>query len=110
MNTPYSICANNTDNYPLMNPFDISNAGACPNENIPPTKSSDVAASWSYQSVEPDGITPDATGNNPAVFGSDVSNVSYVPELVAGKYGNALYFNGLAYAYVPAFAQHTDSE
>ena len=101
MNTPYVICANNTDNDPLLKPFDVSNAGACPSEEIPPERSSDVAASWSYQSVEPDGVTPDSTGNNPAVFGSDVSNVSYVPEVVAGKYGNALYFNGLAYAYVP---------
>jgi parallel beta-helix repeat protein len=101
MNTQYTICANNTDNYPLMKPFDISNAGACPSENIPPARSSDVAGSWSFQSVEPDGVTPDATGNNPAVFGSVVSNISYVPEKVAGKYGSALYFNGLAYAYVP---------
>jgi len=101
MNTPYSICANNIDNYPLTKPFDISNAGACPSEVIPPPKNSDIAGSWSYQSVEPDGVTPDASGNNPAVFGTVVSNVSYVPEKVAGKYGSALYFNGLAYAYVP---------
>jgi parallel beta-helix repeat protein len=101
MNVPYTICANNTDDDPLMKPVNISTAGTCPAEVIPPERSSDVAASWSFQSVAPNGVTPDATGNNPAVFGSVVSNVSYIPEMVSGKTGSALYFNGLAYAYVP---------
>ena len=101
MNTPYTICTNNVDNNPLMKPFNISNAGVCPDEIVPPARSGDVAGSWSFQTVGPNGVTPDATGNNPAVFGSDFSNVSYIPEQVAGKQGKALYFNGLAYAYVP---------
>ena len=31
-----------------------------------------------------------------------IANVSYTPQLVEGKFGKALYFNGIAYAYVPA--------
>ena len=103
MNLPYSICANNTDNYPLITPFDVSNAGAPPSEKTPPVIGSDhVAGLWSFDSVEPNGVTPDATGDNPAVLGTDVANVSYIPQLVEGKFGKALYFNGNAYAYVPA--------
>jgi hypothetical protein len=102
MNLPYSICANNTDKNPLMTLFNASNAVTSPAEKTPPIIGSDnVAALWSLQSVEPNGVTPDATGANPAVFGSETANISYIPQLVDGKSGKALYFNGNAYAYVP---------
>ena len=119
MNLPYSICPNNTDKYPLMTPFDISNT-ICPAAETPPTTgSSHVAASWSFGSVEPNGVTSDATGNNPAVlsfvgnllppaeleaFGlpSGSANYTYTPQLVKGKEGEALNFTGASYAYVPA--------
>jgi nitrous oxidase accessory protein NosD len=103
MNLPYSICANNTDNDPLMALFNVSNAGVPPTEETPPvTGSGHVAALWSLDSAEPNGITLDATGANSAILGTDTANVSYTPQLVEGKFGQALYFNGLAYAYVPA--------
>jgi len=101
MNTAYKICDNNLDNYPLMNQYNIQNAGACPAPEAVPQRSGNVAGSWSFQTVSPNGVTPDATGLNPAVFGNEFANVSYVPEQVAGKIGKALYFNGLAFAYVP---------
>ena len=34
-------------------------------------------------------------------WGTEQANISYTPQLVAGKFGQALYFNGVAYAYVP---------
>lgn len=103
MNLPYSICANNTDDNPLKTLYDISNPGAPPTEKSPPLTGSDhVAVSWNLNSVEPNGITPDATGANSAVFGVEVGNVTYIPQLVDGKFGKALYFNGVAYAEVPA--------
>ena len=118
MNLPYSICANNTDKYPLMTLFDVSNA-ISPVEETPPTIGSNhVAASWSFGSVEPNGVTPDATGNNPAVlsftgnllsvaeleaFGLPIpANYTYTPQLIEGKSGEALNFTGDSYAYVPA--------
>ncbi|MGD0995481.1 MAG: NosD domain-containing protein [Candidatus Bathyarchaeia archaeon] len=103
MNLPYSICANNTDKDPLMALFDVSNAFAPPGEKTPPVTGSDhVAGLWSFDSVEPNYVTADSTGTNPAVLGTVAANISYTPQLVEGKFGKALYFNGNAYAYVPS--------
>ena len=103
MNLPYTICANNTDRDPLMTLFDASNAGTSPGEKTPPVTGSDhVAGLWSFDSVEPNYVTADSTGANPAVLGTVSDNISYTPQLVEGKFGKALYFNGVAYAYVPA--------
>ncbi|MGD0204591.1 MAG: NosD domain-containing protein [Candidatus Bathyarchaeia archaeon] len=112
MNLPYTICANNTDKYPLMALFDASNA-VTPAEKTPPTIGSNhVAGSWSFGSVEPNGVTPDATGNNPAILGNETGTYSTLvtalggewspAKLVEGKFGEALYFSGDSYAYVPA--------
>ena len=103
MNLPYSICANNTDKDPLMTLFDVSKAVAQPGEKTLPVTSSDhVAALWSFDSVEPNYVTADSTGANPAVLGTVASNnISFTPQLVEGKFGKALYFDGNAYAYVP---------
>ena len=103
MNLPYSICANNTDKDPLLTLFDVSQAGAAPTEKTPPVIGSDhVAGFWSLNSVEPNGVTPGAAEANSAVLGTEAANVSYTPQLVNGENGKALYFNGNAYAYVPA--------
>ena len=103
MNLPYSICANNTDNNPLKTPFDLSNVVAQPSYKTPPTAGSDhVAALWNFDSVEHGDVTSDATGDNPAVLGTMAGNVSFNPELVEGKFGEALSFDGNAYAYAPA--------
>jgi len=108
MNLPYSISANNTDNYPLMALFNVSNAGAWPIGKSSPSIGSDhIAALWSFDSVEPNFVTSDATEVNPAVLGTVAANVSYTPQLIDGKFGKALDFDGNAYAYVPASSSLT---
>jgi hypothetical protein len=100
--TPYVIGANNTDNYPLVSPFDVLNAGVPPSATSPLTaKPNGIAALWPFDEVEPNGVTPDETGLNPAVVGSTVGNVSYTPKLVDGEFGKALSFDGAAYVSVP---------
>lgn len=99
---PYVICANNTDRYPLITPFDTSNAGNEPFAKSPPTTTpKSLVAYWSFDEVDPNGVTPDAIGSNPAILGSEVGNVSYTPRQVEGKVGKALSFDGAAYANVP---------
>ena len=99
--TPYVIGVNNIDNYPLLACFNILNEST-PSAIPPPTaKPNSVVALWSFDEVEPNGVTPDKTGLNPAVVGSVVGNVSYTPKLVEGEFGNALFFDGAAYVSVP---------
>jgi nitrous oxidase accessory protein len=99
--TPYVIGANNTDNHPLSAPVDISTAEQ-PSVAQPPTAKPDsTAALWPFDTVEPNGVTPDETGLNPAVVGSTAGNVSYTPKLVDGEVGKALSFDGAAYVSVP---------
>jgi len=100
-NTPYLIWANNIDNYPLMTPFDITNQADTPLA-IPPATASpnSIVASWSFDNVDSNGVTPDATGQNPAVLGSTNGNKSFNPALVDGEFGKALRFNGEAYVNV----------
>lgn len=101
--SPYVINANNTDKYPLIAPFNGSNAGELPSINPPAAaKPNSLVASWSFDEVRPDGVTPDATGNNPAILGGVVGNVSFAPTQVDGKFGKALSFNGQTYVSVPA--------
>ena len=100
-NTPYMIWADNIDNYPLVTPFDITNQADTPLA-IPPATASpnSIVASWSFDKVDSSGITPDATGQNPAVLGSTNGNKSFNPALVDGEFGKALEFNGEAYVNV----------
>ncbi len=100
-NTPYLIWADNIDNYPLLTPFDITNQADTPLA-IPPATASpnSIVASWSFDKVDSNGITPDATGQNPAVLGSTNGNKSFNPALVDGEFGKALQFNGEAYVNV----------
>ena len=100
-NTPFLIWSGNIDNYPLMAPFSIDSQTVAPSVMPPASASSNgVVASWSFDDVDSNGITPDATGQNPAVLGSTNGNKSFIPELVAGKFGKALSFNGEAYVNV----------
>jgi len=100
-NTPYIIDENNTDNYPLLAPFNISNAIA-PSANSPPAAKPDSLVSlWPFDEVEPNGVTPDKTGLNPAIVGSSTGEASYTPKMVDGKFGKALSFDGAAYVSVP---------
>jgi nitrous oxidase accessory protein len=98
---PYVIGANNTDNHPLPAPVDISTASQ-PSTTPPPTANPDsTVALWPFDTVEPNGVTPDETGLNSAVVGSTAGNVSYTPKLVTGKFGKALSFDGAAYVSAP---------
>jgi hypothetical protein len=86
-----------------MTLFDISNTVASPSVKTPPTTGSNhVAAFWSFDSIQPTNVTVDSTGHNPAILGIETPVYSYMPQLVDGEIGNALNFNGNAYAYVPA--------
>ena len=102
MNLPYKICANNTDKNPLKTLFDVSNAIAPVCETAPLVGSDHIAASWSFDNIEPNGVTADSTGANPAVFGGETATASFAPDVVDGKYGKALNFDGGSYAYAPS--------
>ncbi len=99
--TPYVICANNTDNHPLTKPYDIKSAGTLPTTEQPPLAGEDVVSLWHFDEAEPNLITPDAMGLNNAIMGSAWEEINFTPGLVAGKFGNALSFDGWAYVYVP---------
>jgi hypothetical protein len=100
-NTPYIIDENNTDNYPLLAPFNISNA-SLPSANSPPaTKPDSLVSLWPFNEVEPNGVTPDKTGLNPAIVGSSTGEASYTPKIVDGESDKALSFDGAAYVSVP---------
>jgi nitrous oxidase accessory protein len=100
-NTPYLIWAENIDNYPLLTPFDITNQADTPLA-IPPVtaRPNSIVASWSFDNVDSNGVTPDATGQNPAVLGTTNGNKSFIPALVDGEVGKALRFNGESYVNV----------
>lgn len=100
-NTPYIITANNTDNYPLTALYSVSKTETIPKSNNPPAANpNSVVASWSFDTVNSNLVTPDSTGHNPAILGSAVVNYSYAPVLVKGKFQNALSFNGNTFASV----------
>jgi parallel beta-helix repeat protein len=99
--TPYVIDENNIDNYPLLAPFNISNARS-PSATSPPTAKSDsVISLWPFDEVYPNAVTPDKTGLNPAIVGSSTGDTSYRPKLVEGTFGKAFSFDGAAYVSVP---------
>ena len=111
-NTPYMINTNNTDNYPLMAPYNTQNLGYAPKE-IPSIQAphDTIVASWSFNTVEASLITPDEMGNNPAVLGSETAVYNYTPAQVPGKFGQALGFNGNVYAAVhPSLSLETPNE
>jgi parallel beta-helix repeat protein len=101
-NTPYLICSNNTDNSPLLTQYDTSNLGNAPSLKPAPTAApNSLVASWSFDTIESNRVTPDSTGKNPATLGSITVNRSYTPRVVEGKFGKALSFDGHSYVNVP---------
>ena len=101
-NTPYLISSNNTDNYPLMNQYDNSNLGNAPSLNPASTAApNSLVASWSFDTIDSNGVTPDSTGKNPATLGSTTVKRSFTPRVVEGKIGKALSFDGHTYVNVP---------
>ena len=110
--TPYMVNTNNTDNYPLMAPYNTQSLGDAPKE-IPSIQATQdtVVASWSFNTVEASLVTPDEMGNNPAVLGSETAVYNYTPAQVPGKFGQALDFNGNVYAAVhPSLSLETPNE
>lgn len=98
---PYSVAVNNTDRYPLIAPIGTLDTGAQPaNPAIPTINANSIVASWQFDEVLPNGVTPDQTGNNPAVYGPATWSVSSGRVLVEGKSGGAFSFNGTDYDYV----------
>jgi parallel beta-helix repeat protein len=103
--SPYIVNSNNFDNHPFSVKVDTSISRSAPSP-IPAVAeaSNGVVASWTFDNIEDGWVIPDTTGNNPAVLGSTVGEVSFVPEQVSGKFGQALGFNGSTYAFVPPSA------
>ena len=99
--TPYVICANNIDNHPLIEPYDINNACKAPMAEQPPLTEEQVVSLWHFDEAEPNLVTPDEMGLNTAILGSAWKGINFTPGLAAGKFGNALSFDGGAYVYVP---------
>jgi hypothetical protein len=88
-----------------MNPFNTASVENPPAAVPTPTsKPNSVVGSWAFNTVNSNYVTPDATGNNPAVLASVGENYSYTPLIVPGKVGEALSFTGNAFAYVPVSA------
>ena len=109
--TPYAVNVNNTDNNPLINPFDTQNPGKAPSEIAPNAVASNgVVADWTFNDIGADGVIPDTTGNNPGIMGSTVGSNSYIPAQVSGKFGEALNFSGVSYAFVPPSASLRTSQ
>jgi parallel beta-helix repeat protein len=90
---PFNIGANNTDNYPLASAFKIVEPGTLPPSCQPSPIQNNVAALWHLDTLAPDMSTPDETGNNPLMF----SPIPYLPNIVSGKFGQALNFTFYPY-------------
>ena len=101
-NTAYVIAPNNTDNYPLLNPSEKTNQNQPTLPKIPEAPPNSLISWWPFETIESNGMTPDATGRNPAALGSETATESFVPQQVEGKVGKALSFNGAFYAFIPA--------
>ena len=93
--TPVIIDLNNTDRYPIMTPSTL-NASFQAHSPTPPNSTQVL---WHFDVIEPNYVTPDAFEQNPAVLPYLDGSISstHVPELVAGKIGNALSFKGPEY-------------
>ncbi len=99
-NTPYQVYAGAQDNYPLTEQFDIANDFNPPAHPEPPKVIDGMAAYWTFDTIDANGISPDNTANNPAILGSISTARSYVPQTIKGKVGNALSFDGQQYVNV----------
>ncbi len=100
-NIAYVINSANKDNYPLMSQFNMANLGNPPSAIAAGTAKPDsVVASWSFDTVEASLVSPDSTGNNPAILGSETPVYNNTPSLVQGKLGMALNFTGNVFATV----------
>ncbi len=96
--TSYTVYEGNIDHYPLMSEAVLTE----PAPQLPAANPiSGTVSVWNFDEVGPNGVTPDALGNNPVIVETN-DGVMVSPSLVAGHDGNALRFNGSDYAYVSA--------
>jgi nitrous oxidase accessory protein NosD len=101
--SPYQIMPNNADEYPLVNPFDIAQAGNPPAlPSAPQPQPTSIVAEWHCDLITAQGTTPDSTGNNPAILSPGSGTNEYQPILVQGENNQALRYNGSDYMYVAA--------
>jgi parallel beta-helix repeat protein len=98
---PYIICPNNVDNHPLIEPYDTNSASTPPTGEQPPLAKGPLVSLWHFDEVQPNLVTEDSVSHNDAILGSVSGNLNFTPSLVAGKFDNALSFDGWAYVYVP---------
>jgi len=108
----YMINQNNKDNYPLLAPVNTQNIGSTPTPiSQPSVTPGSIIASWSFNTVQDNLVTPDSEGNNPAVLGSETAVYNYTPAQVPSKFGYALNFTGNVYAAVhPSLSLETPNE
>lgn len=99
--TAYVIAPNNTDYYPLIDPSETGNQNQPTLPPVPEAPPNSLVSWWPFETIESNGMTPDATGRNPAALGSETASESFVPQQVEGKVGKALSFDGGFYVFVP---------
>ena len=91
----YAVSANNTDNLPLMNPI-ILGQGVMPSMPAVPNAPVGTIASWNFDNVTQDGMTPDSVDSNQIILdGDDISSMH-----VATGQGCGVQFNGTSYGFV----------
>jgi len=100
-NTAYVIAQNNTDYSPLLTPIEKANQNQPTLPPVPDASPNSIVSWWSFETIESNGMTLDATGRNPAALGSETASESFVPQQVEGKVGKALSFDGAFYVFVP---------
>lgn len=100
--TPYSVDINNADYRPLIESVDITKNNQPLSTPQPKEANNGVVSLWSFDQVKPNLVSEDSIGDNDAILGSSSGEINYTPNLVEGKFGNCLSFDGRAYVYVPA--------
>ena len=98
--TPYQVYKGAQDNYPLTEPFDFADDFDPPSNPQAPEIQDGLVAYWTFDSIDATGISPDQTGKNPAILGSEGRDRSYLPQTVPGEVGEALAFDGQQYVNV----------
>ncbi len=97
---PYQVYEGAQDNYPLTAPFDIETDFNPPAHPQAPEIQNGLVAYWTFDSIDATGVSPDQTGKNPAILGSEGRTRSYLPQTVPGEVGEALAFDGQQYVNV----------
>ncbi len=98
--TPYKVYEGAQDNLPLTEPFNIKADFNPPAHPQAPEIQNGLVAYWKFDQINANGISPDQTGKNPAILGSEGRTRSYLPQVVPGEVGEALAFDGQQYVNV----------